>query len=259
MSEKKNSLSSEHKKLLIYLVYVGIVAIVIFGIWRIVKIHDQIASAAVPALTGWTHIILLIVFCVLAGGVLLYASQLIQQKRKLNIPRMNFIPRKKERTVSTRSEEILHTEDSSVQETINRSEERSNEPSQDLSPELKSEVVSGSDFTVSNPEEATLLKITPAFQENNCCICNGSLEDGYSILFKANNGAEARIDKKCRSALRALSKCEDVEEVLNAGKYLSSYYLSVAPIVLPHLDGFLQKGSDYLRENKNRSKPENDT
>ena len=97
------------------------------------------------------------------------------------------------------------------------------------------------------PETIT---ITPAFQENNCCICNGDLEDGYSVLFNGKNNAEARICMRCREALRVLSKCENPEEVLKSGQYLASFYLSVAPIVLPYMDQFLQKGEDYLQRNK---------
>lgn len=101
------------------------------------------------------------------------------------------------------------------------------------------------------PAEAPELpKITPAFQENNCCICNGSLEEGYSVLLKAKNDAEGRICLKCRKALRTLYQCENSEKVISAGQYLASYYLSVSPIVLPYLDSYLQKGSDYLRENR---------
>ena len=98
-------------------------------------------------------------------------------------------------------------------------------------------------------ETAETIKMTPAFQENNCCICNGDLDEGYSVLFNAKNGAEARMCMKCREALHVLSKCEDPDDVLRSGQYLASYYLSVAPIVLPYLDNFLEKGEDYLRKN----------
>ena len=101
-----------------------------------------------------------------------------------------------------------------------------------------------------NVETPESIKITPAFQENNCCICNGDLEDSYSVLFNGKSGAEARICMRCREALRVLSKCETPEEVLQSGQYLASFYLSVAPIVLPYLDNFLQKGEDYLQRNK---------
>ena len=101
-----------------------------------------------------------------------------------------------------------------------------------------------------NGKTPEAIKITPAFQENNCCICNGDLEDGYSVLFNGKNDAEARICMRCREALRVLSKCENHEEVLQSGQYLASFYLSVAPIVLPYLDNFLQKGEDYLQRNK---------
>ncbi|MBP5169032.1 MAG: hypothetical protein ILP14_07500 [Oscillospiraceae bacterium] len=98
-------------------------------------------------------------------------------------------------------------------------------------------------------DTAETIKMTPAFQENNCCICNGDLDEGYSVLFNAKNGAEARMCMKCREALHVLSKCEDPDDVLRSGQYLASYYLSVAPIVLPYLDNFLEKGEDYLRKN----------
>ena len=100
-----------------------------------------------------------------------------------------------------------------------------------------------------NTETPEAITMTPAFQENNCCICNGDLEDGYSVLFRGKNDAEARICMKCREALRVLSKCENPDDVLQSGQYLASYYLSVAPIVLPYLDNFLEKGEDYLRKN----------
>ena len=35
-----------------------------------------------------------------------------------------------------------------------------------------------------NTETPEAITMTPAFQENNCCICNGDLEDGYSVLFR---------------------------------------------------------------------------
>ena len=98
-------------------------------------------------------------------------------------------------------------------------------------------------------ETPETIKMTPAFQENNCCICNGDLDEGYSVLFNAKNGAEARMCMKCREALHVLSMCEDPDDVLRSGQYLASYYLSVAPIVLPYLDNFLEKGEDYLRKN----------
>ena len=98
-------------------------------------------------------------------------------------------------------------------------------------------------------DTAETIKMTPAFQENNCCICNGDLDEGSSVLFNAKNGAEARMCMKCREALHVLSKCEDPDDVLRSGQYLASYYLSVAPIVLPYLDNFLEKGEDYLRKN----------
>ena len=100
-----------------------------------------------------------------------------------------------------------------------------------------------------NTETPEAITMTPAFQENNCCICNGDLEDGYSVLFRGKNDAEARICMKCREALRVLSRCENTDDVLQSGQYLASYYLSVAPIVLPYLDNFLEKGEDYLRKN----------
>ena len=100
-----------------------------------------------------------------------------------------------------------------------------------------------------NTETPEAITMTPAFQENNCCICNGDLEDGYSVLFRGKNDAEARICMKCREALRVISKCENPDDVLQCGQYLASYYLSVAPIVLPYLDNFLEKGEDYLRKN----------
>ena len=104
--------------------------------------------------------------------------------------------------------------------------------------------------TATNEEETPeTIKMTPAFQENNCCICNGDLDEGYSVLFNAKNGAEARMCMKSREALHVLSKCEDPDDVLRSGQYLASYYLSVAPIVLPYLDNFLEKGEDYLRKN----------
>ena len=101
-----------------------------------------------------------------------------------------------------------------------------------------------------NMDTPESIKITPAFQEFNCCICNGDLEDSYSVLFNGKNNAEARICMRCREALRTLSKCETLEDVLKSGQYLASFYLSVAPIVLPYLDNFLQKGEDYLQRNK---------
>ena len=254
MSEKNRKLLfSERKKASMYAVYAGIAAIVIFCIWRIIKIHAGIASAAVSAITGWIRMILLIVLCVFAGWILLNVSQIIQRKKKPGLLRMGFMPEKKPNNVSVKKEE------SSVREDLNKIIEESSMPAEGYSPEEETKNKASSESESSAPvlEEPNLPKSIPAFQENNCCICNGSLEDGYSILFKANNGAEARIDRKCRSALRALSKCDNPEEVLNAGRYLSSYYLSVAPIVLPHLDSFLQKGSDYLRENKKSSESEN--
>ena len=74
-----------------------------------------------------------------------------------------------------------------------------------------------------NTETPEAITMTPAFQENNCCICNGDLEDGYSVLFRGKNDAEARICMKCREALRVLSKCENPDDVLQSGQYLASY------------------------------------
>lgn len=258
MSEKIFSLLSGRNKGSAYAIYAGIAAIAVFCIWRVIHIYTGIASAAISAGAGWIRMILLVVAGAAAVWILLYASRQIRQKKKPVLFHRNSDSGYKPPKGSRKSaEDSDSAKDSAAVKEQDELKEPSSEhlkvPNHEETTEMTG--MKTSDSPVETPE---LPKLTPAFQENNCCICNGSLEDGYSILFKANNGAEARIDKKCRSALRALSKCEDTEEVLNAGRYLSSYYLSVAPIVLPHLDSFLQKGSDYLRESKKKSQSENE-
>ncbi len=99
-------------------------------------------------------------------------------------------------------------------------------------------------------DKTEVASVTPAFQEKNCCICNRSIDDRYSVLLKAKNNAEGRICMSCREALHELYKCENIEKVKTAGNYIASYYLSVSPVVLPYLDYYLQKGSEYIHNNR---------
>ncbi len=120
-------------------------------------------------------------------------------------------------------------------------------------PSLEKEHTSGqAEEKYTTPEEklSESSRVIPAFQKYNCCICNSSLEDGYSVFFTSNSGMEARIDKKCRSVLRVISKCENPEDVHTAEKYIQSHMDNVSPIVAQHLSVFLLYAADYLKKHK---------
>ena len=88
----------------------------------------------------------------------------------------------------------------------------------------------------------------PPFQEKRCCICNGELGERYAVLFRAESGAEARIDYGCAVKLNCMLQGSDRREIARAGSYMLSRYQAVDPQVLAFLKRYVQTAADRLRQ-----------
>ena len=88
----------------------------------------------------------------------------------------------------------------------------------------------------------------PPFQETRCCICNGELGGKYAVLFRADSGAEARIDYGCALKLNCMLQGSDRHEIARAGSYMMSRYQAVDPRVLAFLKRYVQTAADRLRQ-----------
>ena len=103
--------------------------------------------------------------------------------------------------------------------------------------------------TVSASESVGEVPVSiPAYQEDRCCICNNSLDDGYAVLIKSEYGEEARICKGCHLALHTLYKSEKREDILKAGQFIQARTPSVDPIVADRLNQFLNVGTERLKQ-----------
>ena len=106
---------------------------------------------------------------------------------------------------------------------------------------------------ISSEPEASLLasdilETIPPFQENRCCICNGELYGTYAVLFKADSGAEARIDRDCAVQFNTIVKSTDPEKIVDARRYLVSRYDAVDPKVAPYLKKYAKVAYDRLKQ-----------
>ena len=87
----------------------------------------------------------------------------------------------------------------------------------------------------------------PPFQEKRCCICNNNLNGKYGILFKADSGAEARIDVECAGKLNAIISGEDKKAIQDAAEYLSKRRGAVDPIINKELMEYIRMANNYLQ------------
>ncbi len=95
----------------------------------------------------------------------------------------------------------------------------------------------------------------PPFQEDRCCICNGELSGGrFAVLFKADSGAEARIDRECALKLTTLVNGSDPQEIAKAGRYMMSRYKAVDPKVSAYLDRYVRCAADRLKQQRSAGK-----
>ncbi len=94
----------------------------------------------------------------------------------------------------------------------------------------------------------------PPFQEDRCCICNGELGGKFAVLFKAESGAEARIDRDCVTKFNKIVKGTDPYEIVDAGQYLLSRYDAVDPKVAPYLKKYAKVAYDRLKQWKATNK-----
>ena len=88
--------------------------------------------------------------------------------------------------------------------------------------------------------------------EKRCCICNGELGERYAVLFRAESGAEARIDYGCALKLNCMLQGSDRREIARAGSYMLSRYEAVDPQVLALLKRYVQTAADRLRQSSER-------
>ncbi len=111
-----------------------------------------------------------------------------------------------------------------------------------------------------SPEPETTLpvfdisEIIPPFQENRCCICNRELCGKYAVLFKADSGAEARIDRDCAAKFNTIVKGTNPQEIVDAGQYLVLQYDAVDPRVAPYLKKYAKVAYDRVERWKETSK-----
>ncbi len=95
----------------------------------------------------------------------------------------------------------------------------------------------------------------PPFQEDRCCICNGELSGGrFAVLFTADSGAEARIDRECALKLNTLVNGSDPQEIVKAGRYMMSRYKAVDPKVSSVLDRYVRYAVDRLKQQRSTGK-----
>ncbi len=100
----------------------------------------------------------------------------------------------------------------------------------------------------SHPPLFDIPETIPPFQENRCCICNGELCGKYAVLFKADSGAEARIDRDCAVKFNTIVKGTDPQEIVEAGRYMLSRYDAVDPKVAPYLKKYAKVAYDRLKQ-----------
>lgn len=87
----------------------------------------------------------------------------------------------------------------------------------------------------------------PPFRETRCCVCGGELGEPFAVLFRAETGAEARIDLSCCASLCAALESGSRREVSEACAYLLSRRDAVDPRVAERLTAYAGIGAERLR------------
>jgi len=88
----------------------------------------------------------------------------------------------------------------------------------------------------------------PAFQEKRCCICNHELGWRHGVLYRADTGAEARIDYDCACKLNTIVKGTERREIAVAARSIMSRLDDVDPMVAAYLRSYIKLAAQRLRE-----------
>ncbi len=88
----------------------------------------------------------------------------------------------------------------------------------------------------------------PAFQEKRCCICNHELGWRHAVLYRADTGAEARIDYDCACRLNTIVKGTERREIAVAARSIMSRLDDVDPMVAAYLTRYIKLAAQRLRE-----------
>lgn len=92
---------------------------------------------------------------------------------------------------------------------------------------------------------------TANYPTHRCCVCGRPLDGRYAVLFRSEDGSEARADRTCYEALRDLGMSEDPETVLRAKRYVFGIWM---PNRKPELEAYLNRydasAAAFLRQNK---------
>ena len=88
----------------------------------------------------------------------------------------------------------------------------------------------------------------PPFQEDRCCICNGELGGKFAVLFKAESGAEARIDRDCATKFNTLIQSGDPQEIVGAAQAMMARCKAVDPKVKPYIKKYIKAAADRLKQ-----------
>ena len=91
---------------------------------------------------------------------------------------------------------------------------------------------------------------SPPYRNNQCCICQMSLDAGYATLFTMRNGQEARICENCYGALDALLKSNDRQLVNQAGSYIESKFNTTPAEVSQYIQPYLQTGLSFINSSQ---------
>ena len=87
-----------------------------------------------------------------------------------------------------------------------------------------------------------------AFQESRCCICNHELGWRHAVLYRADTGAEARIDYDCACKLNTVVNGTDRREIAVAARSIMSRLDDVDPMVAAYLRSYIKLAAQRLRE-----------
>jgi hypothetical protein len=88
----------------------------------------------------------------------------------------------------------------------------------------------------------------PPFREDRCCICNGELGGKFAVLFKAESGAEARIDRDCAMKFNTLIQSGNPQEIVGAAQAMMARCEAVDPKVKPYIKKYVKAAADRLKQ-----------
>ncbi len=77
--------------------------------------------------------------------------------------------------------------------------------------------------------------------EDRCCVCGKPLDEEQVKLFDHPYGVEARLCKKCHTAMFILASGTDMNQFNNANRYLKHYIATADPVVEKSLNKFISK------------------